>query len=98
MNIAGRLFVFVHGSVCACICGHVCVHMMQYQSHSPQHIVQENDRERVPDPNWASGALRTPPVIRCMCLMQYQRSTTLLLIQTIREEQGRVVPGQVHLR
>ena len=51
MNTAGCLFVFVH--VCVC----VCVHVMQYQSHSLQPFVQGNDRERVPDPNWASGTL-----------------------------------------
>ena len=64
--------------VCVCVCVCVCV--------SPQPFVQGNDRERVPDPNWASGTLHTPPVIRCMHLMQYQASITLLFIQTIRED------------
>ena len=97
MNIAGRMFAFMHGcvcvcvGVCVCVCrwACVCVCVMQYQSHSPQPFVRGNDRERVPDPSWASGTLHTPPVIRCVRLMQYQASTTLLLIQTIREDKRR---------
>ena len=85
MNIAGCMFAFVHG----CVCVFVCVRVMQYQSHSSQPFMRGNDRERVPDPNWASGRLHTPPVIKCMRLMQYQVSTTLLLIQTIREDKWR---------
>ena len=87
-NTAGYLFVFVHVCVCVCVCVCafmcvcvcVCVHVMQYQSHSPQPFVQGNDRERVPDPNWASGTLHTPPVIV---------STALLIIQTTREDKQR---------
>ena len=52
-------------------------------------LVRGNDRDRVPDPNWASGTLHTPPVIRCVRLMQYQALTTLLLIQTIQEDKWR---------
>ena len=78
MNIAGHMFAFVHGCVCVCVWvgGHVCVCVcvMQYQSHSLQPFVRGNDRERVPEPNWASGTLNTPPVIRCVRLMQYQAS------------------------
>ena len=65
---------------CVCVCVCVCVDVMQYQSHSPQPFVQGNDRERVPDPNWASGTLHTPPVIV---------STALLIIQTTREDKQR---------
>ena len=52
MNIAGRMFAFVHGCVCLCVCVCLCacVRVMQYQSHSPQSFVQGNDRERVPGP------------------------------------------------
>ena len=61
--------------VCVFVCGwgaYMCVHV---QSHSP--FTKGNDRERVQDPNWASGTLHTPPGIA---------STALLLIQTIRKD------------
>ena len=94
MNIAGRMFAFMHR--CVCVCGWACVCVMQYQSHSPQPLVRGNDRGRVPDPNWASGTLHTPPVIRCVCLMQYQASTTLLLIQTCPERLSYTVRPVLH--
>ena len=49
--------VCIRVCACACVCVCVCVCVMQYQSNSPQHFMQENDREKVPDPNWASGTL-----------------------------------------
>ena len=66
--------------VCLCVCVCVCVCDVVYQSNSPQPFVRGNDRKRVPDPNWASGTLHTPPVIV---------STALLIIQTTREDKQR---------
>ena len=67
-----RLLVCIRACVCVCVCVCVgmcvcvCVHVMQYQSHSPQPFVQGNDRERVPDPNWASGTL---PLSEGACIL-----------------------------
>ena len=96
MNIAGRMFAFMHGCVCVCVWVGMCVCVMQYQSHSPKPFMRGNDRGRVPDPNWASGTLHTPPVIRCVCLMQYQASTTLLLIQKCPERLSYTVRPVLH--
>ena len=54
---AAHLFAFVCVCVCVCVGMCVCVRVMQLQSHSPQPFMQGYDRERVPDPNWASGRL-----------------------------------------
>ena len=83
LNEHCRSHVCIRAWVGVSVC--VRVRVMQYQSHCPQPFVRGKDRERVPDPNWASGTLHTSPVIRCVHLMQYQALTTLLLIQTIQE-------------
>ena len=66
MSIAARLFAFM------CVCVYVWVggiHMCACDV-VPIRLTfhKRNDRERVPDPNWAPGTLHTPPVIASTAL------------------------------
>ena len=66
--------------VCVCVC--VCVHAVPIPLTSTFHArIWQGE-----SPRSQLGIWNTPPVVRCVHLMQYKASTTLLLIQMIRKD------------